>query len=288
MGWFFFACLSVVCGACHNALSKKALEQVDRYVLSFSWLLFALPFLIPLFLKADAPNCSTKFWLVLCLMGIAFVSATMLYLSGLKRCDLSACVPLFSFGPLFVVLTGPWITGEFPSIAGLTGILLVVAGSYILAIRGLNQGLLGPFALLLSNPGLRLVLGAAVIWGLTPNFHRIGIETSSRLTWPLALVVAQLVLMLPIVMLKSERPLKQISQNFSTLLITGFFAAMSLTFMITAIDLTLVPYVIAVRRAGAAIASILFGYLVFKEGEFVPRLAGSTVMATGVVVITLG
>ncbi len=53
-----------------------------------------------------------------------------------------------------------------------------------------------------------------------------------------------------------------------------------------AIQLTLVSYVIAIKRAGMVLA-VVFGYLFFKEKHLRARLTGAVLMAAGVAVLAV-
>ena len=53
-----------------------------------------------------------------------------------------------------------------------------------------------------------------------------------------------------------------------------------------AINLTLVAYVVSVKRT-SAIMSVLFGYFIFKERGIKERLIGATIMIIGVLLIVL-
>jgi len=66
----------------------------------------------------------------------------------------------------------------------------------------------------------------------------------------------------------------------------GLFSALSLIFQMAAINLTLVAYVISIKRT-SAIMSVLFGYLIFKERGIKERLIGVTIMIIGVLLIVL-
>ena len=54
----------------------------------------------------------------------------------------------------------------------------------------------------------------------------------------------------------------------------------------TALQLALVSFVIAVKRT-SALFNVLWGWLIFKEQGIKERIAGSMIMIIGVVVITL-
>ena len=70
------------------------------------------------------------------------------------------------------------------------------------------------------------------------------------------------------------------------MLLVGFFMALVMIFHMTAISLTLVTYVIAIKRT-SVIMSVLWGAIIFKEKGIKERLVGAVIMVLGVVLIVL-
>ncbi|NJL34456.1 MAG: hypothetical protein HC893_12080 [Chloroflexaceae bacterium] len=66
----------------------------------------------------------------------------------------------------------------------------------------------------------------------------------------------------------------------------GLLNAISLAAQMTALTLTLVAYVISVKRT-STVMSVLWGGLLFKEQHLRERLLGALVMLAGVVIISL-
>lgn len=92
--------------------------------------------------------------------------------------------------------------------------------------------------------------------------------------------------MLPIMLYKSRGSIQNIRANYKMLLPVGLFSALTLVFQMTAISLTLVAYVISIKRT-SAVMSVLFGHLIFKEKDIRERLVGAVIMIIGVLFITL-
>jgi uncharacterized membrane protein len=66
----------------------------------------------------------------------------------------------------------------------------------------------------------------------------------------------------------------------------GFVNALKYIFQMAAIQLTLVAYVISIKRT-SAILSVVMGFIIFKEKGFRERLTGAVIMILGVLLITL-
>ena len=286
MFWFPLAFLTALFASLKDVFSKKNLKDIDEYVVSWSLRFFALPFLVlPLFF-VKMPSLGNRFWMALFIGGSLNVIATILYMKAIKYSDLSIAVPMVTFTPLFLLMTSPLILGEFPNLLGLIGVILIVLGSYTLNIKRRHEGYFVPFKALLREKGPKLMLLVAFIWSITSNFDKIGVQNSSPIFWPIGVNIFMTLVMFPIMLYKSPASLGQISTSYKSLFPIGLFSALSLIFQMAAINLTLVAYVISVKRT-SAIMSVLFGYLIFKERGIKERLIGVTIMIIGVLLIVL-
>ena len=286
MLWFIFAFLTALFEATKDVLSKKSLKDIDEYVVAWSLPCFALPFLLPILLFTEIPPLGERFWLALVTGGTLYAFTLVLYMKAIKTSDLSITVPMLTFTPLFLLITSPLMVGEFPGIFGLIGIFLIVTGSYLLNINKKSQGYFAPFKALLKEKGPRLMLVVAFIWSITANIDKIGLQNSSPLFWVIAVDIYVALLMLPLCTFRRNRKTAQIRANWRALLTLGLFGGLTAVCQMTAISLTLVAYVISIKRT-SAIGGVLFGYLIFKEKGIRARLVGAIVMVFGVLFITL-
>jgi len=286
MIWFIFAFLSAFFDALKNVFSKINLKTIDEYIVAWSLRFFTLPFLIPLLYLIKIPPLKNQFWIALFIGGSLNVLTTILYMKSIKSSDLSLTIPMVTFTPLFLLITSPLIVGEFPNLLGIIGVLLIVLGSYLLNIKQTTKGYLAPFKALLKEKGPRIMLLVAFIWSITSNFDKIGVQSSSPIFWVIAINTFVTLALFPIMLFKSQKFLKKIFKNLKSLFSIGLFNGLTLIFQMIAINLTLVAYVISIKRS-SAIISVLFGYLVFKEKEVKERLLGTIIMLIGVLLIML-
>ncbi|MCK5699393.1 MAG: EamA family transporter, partial [Candidatus Aenigmarchaeota archaeon] len=131
-----------------------------------------------------------------------------------------------------------------------------------------------------------LMLCVAFIWSISSNFDKIGVVNSSPVFWTASLNMFLTMTLLPIMLLKSHSCTSQVKNNIKALLPIGFFTAMMHLFIMTALSLTLVAYVISIKRTNA-LFSVLWGALFFKEKHIKERLIGALIMVVGVLLITL-
>lgn len=284
--WAILSFLTAFFESTKDVFSKKVLNNVDEYVVAWSLRFFALPFLLPILFFTEIPKLGDKFLFALIIGGSLNIVATILYMRAIKLSDLSIATPMVTFTPLFLLITSPLIVKEFPSAFGIVGIFLIIVGSYMLNINKKSQGYLAPFKALMEQKGPKLMLLVAFIWSITSNFDKVGIQNSSPTFWLICINIFIAFFMFPIVLYKSRENLKKVKSNLKILVPIGLMGGLTLICQMEAISLTLVAYVIAIKRT-SAIISVIFGCLIFKEKGIKERLAGAMVMVAGVLFITL-
>ncbi len=286
MLWLVFAFLTAFFESMKDVFSKKSLKNIDEYVVAWSLRFFALLLLLPLLFFVEIPKIGEQFWFALFVSGILNSIATILYMKAIKFSELSLTVPMVAFTPLFLLITSPLILGEFPGVFGLAGVLLIVLGSYVLNIKEKRNGYLAPFKALLRERGPRLMLTVAFIWSICGNFDKIGVLNSSPVLWSIVINAFIALCMLPVLFFKSRGNIKQIPANLPGLLPIGLFGGLMYICQMTAFSLTLVAYVISIKRL-SVVLGVVFGGLIFKEEKIKERLLGAAIMVLGVLFIAL-
>jgi drug/metabolite transporter (DMT)-like permease len=184
-----------------------------------------------------------------------------------------------------MLITSPLILRESPGMTGKVGILLIVLGAYLLNVQKEGEGFLNPFKALFEERGPVLMMVVAFIWSITANVDKIGVLNSSPTFYSIT-VMGGVTIGLSIVMhFKSEGYPSQIKDNWRALLPIGFFLAVGITSQMTAIKLTLAPFVISIKRTSIFFGSI-YGFIFFKESKVKERLTGAFIMVLGVLLIS--
>lgn len=300
--WLFFASLTAFFEACKDAVGKQSLKTLDEYSVLFSFMAVGVVIMLPILLVSGVPEIKPGFWLALLVGGGLNVLAFTLYVRALKLADLSLTVPLVTLTPLFLLVTSPILVQEWPTWADAVGVLLLVIGSYVLNLppsSASNTNVWTPLRAMAQNQGSRLMLCVAFLWSITSNFDKIGVVNSSPLLWAIALFSTIAVGMVPFIFFRlstGQFTQKQTRQNLSRLAplvqqwrllgMMGVFNAIAITFQMVALTLAPVAQVIAVKRMSALLC-VLFGHFFFQERELGERLAGATIMVTGVVIMSV-
>jgi drug/metabolite transporter (DMT)-like permease len=285
MTWVVLAFLTAFFESLKDVGMKKSLADVPERIVAWSWMFFALLFLLPALWIDGIPPVDNQFWFALLSGGILNLVAINLYVSAIKTSALSTTVPMIAFSPLFLLITSPLILGEFPGFWGVIGVLLVIIGSYMLHIKERQRGYLAPYKALLRERGPKLMLAVAFIWSIAANIDKIGVQHSSPLLWVIAVNMFIVLAMLPMLLRVPDR-LHHLRAHAGSLLIIGLFSALALFCQMNAITLTLVAYVIAIKRI-STLLSVVWGGVIFKEQDIRERLTGASIMLAGVLCITL-
>ncbi len=286
MLWFLFAFLTAFFQSIRDLFNKTKLKEFDEYIVTLSMTFFTAAGLSLLLFFLEIPTLGNSFWPALFASGTLNALSLTIYVRAIKYYDLSLVTPITAFTPLFLLITSPLIVGEFPQRMGLIGVLLIVGGSYILNLKEKERGYFAPWRSLFTNPGSRLALLVAFIWSITSNLDKVGVQNSSPIFWATCVYFWISVILLPVVILKSRNNLPPLNRRWFKLMFYGFLNSMMIASQMTAISLTLVAYVVSVKRT-SALFSVIFGSLILKEERIKEKLVGSMVMIIGVFFIAL-
>jgi uncharacterized membrane protein len=284
MTWLILAGLAALFESLKDAVSKRSLPFTDIYLVS--WALFApmLPILGVCWLMHQIPPLGPQFLLALLLGGSLNAIAILLYVKALDSGDLSLTAPIVTLTPLFLILTSPILVGEYPTAMDMVGVILIAFGAYILNLKEKQKGYLAPLRAILVQRGPRLMLIVAFLWSLTSNFDKIGVLNATPTFWVIALFSFLALVLLPIVLLKSNQPLVQLQKHYPAFLLMGALNSLTVLLQMQAIQLTLVTRVIAIKRM-SALFSVLWGFLIFREQGIRERMLGTLLMVLGAFVI---
>lgn len=284
---FFLALGTAISEALKDITSKYNLHHIDEYTAAFSMHLVQSLLLFPLVFYFGFEAMSPRFLWTLFISSLLQLWVILLYFKAIKRSRLSVTVPLITLTPLFMLLTSPIMLGQFPNAMGLAGIVLVVAGTYISNIKDEQKNIFAPFASLVENQGSRYMLLVAFIWSITSNLDKIGVEETSPVYWAFAKDFVILLYLIPILIIKSKKPVQQISNRKWPLFSVGFFRFTSVVTQMYAIEFILVPYVISIKRASTAFI-ILFAFFYMDERmNFRNRMIGIIIILTGLLGIAI-
>lgn len=284
--WILLALWTAFFESIKDAISKHNLKNTDPYIMSWIFRFISFLFVLPLIFFIDIPVIDKQFWITLLCSSVLNTATTIMYMKALKIGELSNTVPFIALTPCFLLITSPILVGEFPSIWWFFGVLIGVFGAYILSYKSDQKSLFSPFVHLFSNQWSRLMLLVAFIFSITSNLDKIGIVHSSPLFWLIAINWVLSIFLFPIMILFSDKSYRETLAGWKYIVLWSGVWTLALVFQVQALSLTLVSYVISVKRM-SAVFWVLIGYFIFKEKYIWPRLLWSILMVTSVFFIIL-
>lgn len=279
MLWFVYAILGAITSAVYYALIKKYLKNIDQLVLSGGVFICCSAMLFALSFARGIPTLGEDFMWSVIASSILNILAAYLSFKALKLTDLSLAMPMISFTPLFMIGTSFLILNELPSQAGIIGIIIIVAGSYVLNTTNSTK-LLDPLKEMFQNRGVMLMLTVGFIYSFTANFDKV-VVLNSDAYFSGASVIGIMGLFFLALTIK-----KQHLKNYKAYILPAVALSLSGIFVNTAFQMEIAPYVISIKRL-SILFGVLIGGLLFKEDHLPRRLTGAAIMAVGVVCILL-
>jgi drug/metabolite transporter (DMT)-like permease len=242
------------------------------------------------------------FWQTIGLLVPFEILALLLYMKALKVSPLSLSIPFLAFTPVFIILTGWVVLNEKITWLGLGGILFTVTGAYVLHIKACRRGFLEPVKAIAREHGSRLMLLVSGIYSLTSVLGKKAIQHSDPVFFG-CFYFLLLGILTPLSLwglygatngffINNKRsntlwPFKKTDPNIWPIWWTiGFTQTIMVLSHVWAIHLITAAYMIAVKRT-SLIFSVIYGKLIFKEKEIIPRLMGTSLMVLGIVLIIL-
>src|SRR5688572_12923638 len=124
--WILLGFLTALFTSLQEVVTKKITGKIDPYIIAWGWLFFSLPFLLAVLVKEPIPEIGMDFWKALAVSTALLTVACVYYVKAIEVADLSLCVPMLAFTPLFLLISSPLLVGEFPSPLGLVGVVVIV------------------------------------------------------------------------------------------------------------------------------------------------------------------
>ncbi len=284
MSWLFYAVICALAYGTEGVYVKGILrKEINEYLIVWGMFLFALPWVFILAFLKGFPPLNATFWFA-CLGAVAGNAfGFTFYVKAIKYTDVSLAVPLLSLSPVLLLFTSFIMLEEVPSLPGILGVVLVTIGCYLLPGTE-ERGFLSPFRMIGSDKGCRYAIVTVLVWSMVANIDKIALLHSSPYVYPFITTVLFSLIFLPAVW-PWRRDMRNVSVQ-KKLAGIGFIHAVLLISHMLALQLTLVPYLIAVKRSGMLL-SVLLGWILLKERKGGGRILPSAIILCGLGLIIL-
>lgn len=278
---------SVFCWSLFDASRKFLSTHFSPLFLSVALTLSQAPFFL-VWALLDSGDWPAAPYALSGSLGILFNSlASLLFLQALAIAPLSKTIPMLSFAPLLASAFSFLSLSEVPTILALVGMLLIVAGAFLL--NATRDDLKHPRLLLqaaMREKGCLLMLVVAGLWGCSSLTDKISLGYTSVPKHAL-IQVCGVVLFLGSALIFVHSRKGNILQSLAVVSkrpafwLSMVFATSALAFQLTSIQVIQVGVFEAIKRSTGVLLSALIGAVLFHEKISKVHILGLIVMALG-------
>ena len=285
--WVLLALVAALCQVLRNTVMKRLGHSLDEYINVWGRFTFLLPFAAMFVLGNGVPEIKPGFWPACACFAVSQTISTMALSKALKLAEISMVTALWKVSLLILVVLGYFTLREQPTPLGIAGILISMAGVYLLNVNRAHLAWWAPFAVLFTDRGLRYTLLAALFYAPSVVTIKWAMQCSDQYMGTLGGYLAASLLVTPIVLRTSARHFAEIPRYWKAFVSFGLFAALTTVSQGTAYLMTLSSYVEAVKQVEILFAMGI-GAVLFHEKQKVRDIApGAVVMLIGVVLLSL-
>lgn len=283
-----FVLVRVLANPLSNVFQKQLAERSARPIFIIGVVHACLALVCaPLLFILAIPAISIDVWSNMLAAAALAVAGNTLLVHALRSADLSILGPVNAYKSVIGLVLAIFLIGEYPSPLGVAGVLLIIAGSYMVVDRQVDQPGRNAFVLFFRERGVQLRFAALVLAATEAVFLKRAILLSS----PWIVFVLWSLLGVPLAgvtfLLDGARVEEQnriLRRAWRTFLVLAFTTGlMQLTTVLT-FGRMQVGYSLALFQL-STIVSVLLGYRYFQERNIRKRLAGSMVMTAGAMMI---
>jgi len=284
----FFILIRILANPISNVFQKQLAERSASPIFIIGTVHACLALVgAPILLTLGVPDISIGVWLNMLTAAALAVAGNTLLVSALRSGDLSILGPVNAYKSVVSLLLATVLIGEYPSLVGVAGVLLIVAGSYVMVDRQADQPHLNAFVLFFRERGVQLRFAALILSATEAVFLKRAILLSSP--WIVFILWSVLGVPLAVVALLIDRP-RLIDQRESVRRFWTTYLALAVTTGLMQLTTVLtfgefqVGYSLALFQL-STIVSVLLGRRYFQETHIRKRLAGAIVMTAGAILI---
>jgi len=284
----FFIVIRILANPISNLFQKQLAERSARpiFIIGVVHLCLALV-CAPVLLIHGVPAISAAVWINMLVAAVLAVAGNTVLVHALRSSDLSILGPVNAYKSVIGLVLAIFLIGESPSVVGMTGVVLIVAGSYLVVDREAGQPRRNAFILFFRERGVQLRFAALILAAAEAVFLKRAILVSSPWIvfdlWSiLGVPVAGAAFVVDAARLHDQASnLRQLWRTYLALVVaTGLMQlATVLTFGRMQVGYSLALFQLS------TIVSVLLGHRYFQEKNIRKRLAGSIVMTAGAIMI---
>ena len=287
MSWFIFAFGAAILTAAAAIVEKKVLQKEHAMEFSAALALINLVLAIPFLFFA---NFSSLTPIILFLLFGASILGSVAYLlvaKSTRHMEVSVVGPLMIFSPAITSLLAFLILGEALTQLQLSGIILMLIGSYVLEAQ--KHKILEPIRIFVRSKYVHFIFAALILYGLGSVIDRTLLSRYhvDIITY-LGIIHIFIAFIFSIMIFLFHDGFKGIAHGFRTsgwwIVLVAILTVGYRTAQITAMTTAYTGLVIAIKRMSSLFTVVIGGEL-FHEGELLKKTLATIVMIVGAVLI---
>jgi drug/metabolite transporter (DMT)-like permease len=284
MDWFLLASFSAILSALAAISQKKILFTMNALRFSFYVSVFGIIFSVPFFFYISYQNISTFNLIILLLKSVLGALAFLCVMLSIKNLEISKALPLMALTPGFVAVFAFILIGERLTSLELSGLILLLIGTYILEMKPV-QTLLEPFQVFFKSKEYRYVIAALLLFTATSIIDKLLLNKYNLP--PVEFMAFQqffIAIIFGIIYLYRRKDglavIKKLDKNVIILII--IVAILTIGYRYTQIlstKIAPVSLVLAVKRTSVFFAAIIGGKLFDEKNLFKKAIAAAIIVA---------
>ncbi len=275
MDWFYLAFTSAILSAAAAVLQKKVLFDLDALEFSFILGIFNLIFALIFLPQVNFSDISSLGLIILYLKTILGALAFWNVMLAIKNMEISGALPLMVLTPVFVAVLSLFILGETLNNIEISGMILLLIGTYILEIKK-NDTFIDPLKTLVRSKFHKYIFYALILFSISSVIDKL-ILNEYKLT-PFDFVLFQQIFLginfIFLLLIKSKNPIdviKKVSKHNIGWIVTISIITIGYRYsQIEAVKIAPVALVLSVKRTSVFFASI-FGGKLFSESKLLKK-----------------
>ncbi len=290
MSWFLFAFLAAVFLSASSLMEKRVLQKVHSGDFSVSLAIFNFILSIPFVFFIDFSAIKGFELLLIFVAALLGAIAFFLVAKGIRHLEISTVAPLLSLSPGTTSLLAFFILGEALNIQQISGILLMMVGSYILTTRE-HKSLLEPFKIFSQSRYVHLVLLSLLFYSVAAIFDR-AILSDFKVSISIYIFFSHIFIAILFILTGGVfgGGLKGIKEGFRVggvnLFLVSLFTVTYRFFQMEALQIASVGLVSAVKRSSSFFTTLIGGEL-FHEHNLGRKITAAFVIVAGSLLIAL-
>lgn len=284
LGSVLLVVLASIFHASWNILAKRAASAGPAFV--FAYTLVACVAYAPwaLYLVATSTLIWTGEGVVFVLLsGLIHLAYSLCLQQGYRVADLSVVYPVArGTGPMLSTIGALLILGEVPTLGGLAGLFLVVAGIGPIATRGDFAAFRQPGA----QAGARTATGRLIALYTVVDAYAVKIVGLGPVILDWFANLVRMIMHAPIMLRNPREAIAPMRGHWRTAVGVGLLAPLGYILVLSALAEGAPLHVVAPMREMSMMIGVLMGMLVLKEAVGPWRLGGCAVLIVGVLLLT--